>query len=191
MGAAYFRAAIPEPYRILGRHLHPFSLGHYIILKRFGCAFVADEAATATREDLIFGVFVCSLTYEEFHEWLNRKDLFKKVKKWGKKVGVFDLPSKAALFQEYIKAGQEHPKFWLEQEDDKPSGAHWVQSVITALTGSLGYSRSEALNAPLCQSLFDFYKHAENLGVVTIIDDETAARIEQDNVPETTSGNRN
>ena len=73
--ADYFTAAIPEPWQILGLRLKSFSLGHYRILKRFKCAFVDDETSQVTREDLIFGVLVCSMTPKEFMQLLNEGDL--------------------------------------------------------------------------------------------------------------------
>lgn len=66
-----FEAALPQPYRVLGIKLKPFCLGHYLLLRRHGCAFVADEQARATREDLIFAVLVCSQSFDEFQSWIN------------------------------------------------------------------------------------------------------------------------
>src|SRR5438876_959627 len=86
MNAAYFQAAIPEPFTILGLRLKPLSLGRYRLLKRFGCAFVAEEETGANIEDLIIGVLVCSMRCDEFIEWAHSKHFAKDIKRWGKRV---------------------------------------------------------------------------------------------------------
>ena len=61
-----FAAKLPVPYRILGLRLRPFSLGHYIHLRRQGCAFVSDSVTNATPTDLVMACLVCSMSFEEF-----------------------------------------------------------------------------------------------------------------------------
>ncbi len=179
MSAAYFKAAIPEPYRILGLKLKPFSLGHYFLMRRFGNGFVGDETTNASREDLLLGILICSMRHDEFLKFIEQKDFIKQIKKWGKKAGIFDLPSKAMLFRDYLKAAQEAPQFWIEQEDGTESGGHWSQAVLTTLMGQLGYSRAEAMETPLAQALADFYKHAESLGIVRLMTDEEIAQVQE------------
>jgi len=193
MGAAYFKAAIPEPYRILGLKLKPFSLGHYFILRRFECSFVDDEKATATLEDLIFAVSVCSMSYKDFLEFIERKyypwwsvllswvwpwhrpkPRFvwpREARKWGKQAGLFDFKSKVALFMQYLNEATEQPQYWVEEEG-KPSGAHWAQALYDSLIGQVGYTQEQALNNPLAQCLSDFYRHAESVGSVRLMTDQ-------------------
>jgi hypothetical protein len=57
----YFSAAYPEPWQILGVNLRPFSVGHYLKLKRLNCAFVADGESLASVGDLLLGVIICSM----------------------------------------------------------------------------------------------------------------------------------
>lgn len=77
-----FAASLPEPHRILGQTLKPFCLGHYFILSRYDCAFVAAQETTATREDLIFAVLVCSMSYEEFTEWIEPRPVKWRHRMW-------------------------------------------------------------------------------------------------------------
>lgn len=188
MPAAYFRAAIPEPFRILGLRLKAFSLGHYLILKRFGCAFVSETDARATREDLVFGVLVCSMDHDEFLAFMDHAEFLKSIQKWGHEVGLFDLKEKALLFQRYIEEGTQQPKFWIEQDDNDPSGSHWSQVMITTLRGKLGYTRHEVLNAPLTRAFSDFYKFAEESGIVRIMTDEEIAKSGEREKAETLNG---
>lgn len=80
MSNTYSTAAYPDPWRVLGIQLKPFSLGHYLKLHRLNCAFVADESRTATLGDLLLGVAVCSMdshpdaSRDPFWQWLNRAE---------------------------------------------------------------------------------------------------------------------
>jgi hypothetical protein len=179
MSAAYFRAAIPEPFRILGLKLKPFSLGHYFNLKRFDSAFVAEEQREATREELIFAVLVCSMGHEEFIEFIEKPGAFRTITKWGRKCGIFDLPSKLELFKTYLSEGTKQPQFWIEEDDGNQSGSHWSQAVLSVLMGQGGYTRKEVLSAPLAQAFADFYKLAENNGLIRLMTEEEIAEAER------------
>lgn len=166
--ADYFTAAIPEPWQILGLRLKSFSLGHYRILKRFKCAFVDDETSQVTREDLIFGVLVCSMTPKEFMQLLNEGDLVGEAQKWGEKCGLFDLNEKAQLFKDYIDAHSVVPPYW-EGEEGKPSGAHWAQCVESTLRSKLGWTDEEIDTQPLSKAFADYFKQAENDGMIKLM----------------------
>ncbi len=195
-----FIATQPEPYRILGLKLLPFSLGHYFILTRHGCAFVSDSLKGATRADLTLACLVCSMTYEQWREFSNPDPMSfwerllgylplyapsqeRKLRRhgqrialtvlqWGRKIGVFDLKVKASLFQKYLTDNSTSPKYWVLRENKDESGGHWAHNVLVTLTGELGFSQSEAMNMPLREALMHFYKHAESLGIVRLMTPE-------------------
>jgi hypothetical protein len=179
MTASYDRAAIPEPFQILGLRLKPFCLGHFLLLRRFECGFVSEASAVATREDLLLGILVCSMSYEEFLDFLQEDNFLEQLRDWGKKAGLFDLKEKALLFQRYLTEGTEKPGVWFE-EDGEESAAHWSQAVFNTLAGQLNASRSEALNMPLTQAFMDFYKHAEGLGVISFMTEEEMELVESE-----------
>lgn len=174
--ASYFTAAVPEPCRVLGLLLKPFSLGHYLILSRFNSAFVDEGPRDATRDEVVFAVLVCHFTYGQFFDFIAQKDFAAQVKAWGKQQGVFSIKEKAAILQKYISEASEMPGFVFEEEGSK-SGAHWAQTVKVAVVGHCGYTHDEAMNAPLRQVLADFLKHAESNGAVTILSDEEMEQI--------------
>lgn len=175
MSAAFFKAAIPEPFVILGLRLKPFSLGHYILMNRFEVAFVAAGEATADIPDLVLGVLICSKTYDDFLAFIDREDCQKQVEEWGEKIGMFEFVDKVKIFSEYIAHHSEIPKFVYETETTE-SGGQWAQAVLLSLTGQLGYSREEALNIPLSEALTNYFKHAENQGLIRLMTaDEIAA----------------
>ena len=131
MGAAYFKAVIPEPFRILGLTLKPLSLGRYRLLKRFECAFVAEGETSAGVPDLLLGLVICSTRVDEFLAAAESQRLQKDVRRWGRRIcpqawiGLLpvvgklwrknhsvDVLSKMSLFKKYIEAGSVVPMYW-------------------------------------------------------------------------------
>lgn len=175
----YFADQFPVPYRVLGKKLKPFCLGHYTLLAHpsIDCAFVSDEALSPTQADLIVGVLICSKTWEQGMQFIDRGK-FGEVAKWAEETGPFDLAEKSKLFKEYIETGSEMPKF-IEMDDEprKPSGAHWVQAVKLCLMSSVGYTESQVMNIPLRQAFADYFKYAESQGLVRLM---TAEELDED-----------
>ena len=197
-----FAAALPEPYRILGLKLRPFSLGHYVILSRHGSAFVAEQEGRATREDLIFAVLVCSMSFEEFNEWIDSGPL-----PWRQKaLAVFRFITSRSSLAELLlalrrSAAEYHVARWgrqvgvfdlaekaalfkryvdehsalpkyWEEKESKPSGGHWSQAVFLTLTGELGFTATQAWNMGLREAFLHFFKHAESIGAVRLMSPE-------------------
>lgn len=159
-------AANPEPYQILGLKLKPFCLGHCEHMERHGVVFASGETADATLPDLLLGVFICSQSYEQFSRFIERPKWADEIKRWGAKCGEFDAAAKLKLFSDYMRNGSQQPVVIFEQ-DGKTSGAHWIQCVKISLMQA-GYSETRAMNMPLSQALADFFKIAENNGVLRI-----------------------
>jgi hypothetical protein len=198
MSDAYFQRAFPEPYRILGLSLRPMSLGRYRLLKRFDCAFVAEEEARAQLGDLIIGVLICSMRCDEFLEWAGSKDFAQDVSQWGDRIlgmgflGIpgrmglinppfgrwwrkrhgFNVVEKMQLFNRYISEANKLPAFLQEEGDNSASGAHWTQSMEVALRGELGWTKEEIDEEPLSKAIADYYKWLENQGAIQLLSDE-------------------
>ena len=170
----YANAFVPEPFRILGLRLKPFSLGHYLLLRRFNCAFVQDEPGSATVDDLVLGVLICSLSQSAFLQFIEQKDFLKQMAAWGKKFGSVDFKEKADLFQQYLRQGLSEPDYITLRGTDSPGG-DWAQSLKLTLTSKLGHTEAEAMDMPLSQALADYYKLAENEGVIRLITPEERA----------------
>jgi len=187
---SYFQAAIPEPFRILGLALRPLSLGHYRLLKRFDCAFVADGEAKAGPGDLILGLLICSMPPGEFLSWLSSPHFYKEVRAWGRGLTPFAwlsaLPwigkwyrrrwgfnvfEKVALFRRYLEEHSAVPAHWVER-DGGNSGAHWSQAMEVALRGELNWSAEEINEQPLSKAIADYFKWAENQGAIRLMSKE-------------------
>jgi len=201
MSPSYFSAAIPEPFRILGLSLKPLSLGRYRLLRRFECAFVAEEEAAAGVSDLLLGGVICSMRVDEFLEKAGAASqgrLQREIRRWGRRVcpwawisavplvgkwwrkhHAFDALEKMALFRRYLDEGSVVPKYWEEEGGGRSSGAHWAQSVEVVLRGELGWTAEEINEAPLSKALADYFRWAENKGLVRLMTAEEVAYVEE------------
>lgn len=179
----YATAALPEPVRLLGLQLRPFSLGHYIKLKRFCCAFVDESTTDATIGDVLLGVLCCSMasdvdpSKDEFLLFADSKNFNKQVWKWCRKIRRDNIKEKAKLFASYIKRGSEMPLYWDGENDGAETGASWAHVVYECLVADLGYTPNEALNMPMSRALFDYFRHAERNGAVELMRPEDAEQI--------------
>jgi hypothetical protein len=188
MKAAYFTAAIPEPFRILGLQLKPLSLGRYRLMRRFDCAFVGEKEASATMGDLVIGLLICSMRCDEFLKFVEAKDFQKQIRKWGKRVSSspiigripwlgrrwrktrsFNVIEKIALFKRYIEEGSTMPEYIEEHSNNGGGGAHWCQSVEVVLRSEVGWSEEEINESPLTKAFSDYFTWAEGKGAVRLM----------------------
>jgi hypothetical protein len=167
-----------KPVSILGLKLRQFCLGHYLALAAEDVSYVSDHDASPTMEDLVFGAFVCSLTWEEYNSMIDSDSLAAEVERWALAVsleivkpGV--LAGESKRFSDYIREATASPKYWIEGDGAaRPSGIHWALAMKATLTGKLGYSRSESLNVPFAESLSDYLAQAESAGTIRLWTDD-------------------
>lgn len=204
----YWEAAYPDPFTILGLRLKPFSLGHYFILRRLNCAFVSDAETVADKSDLLLATVVCSMSPEEFLQFLDqkpggitaslselkragmraawgalwRRSFWQEIAAWARRVGEFNFQEKAELLRAYIEVQTEQPAYWIEKEDDHGAGGHWSHCLMHALISQCGYTLEQALSAPISQCLQDYFKRAEATGAVRLLTPEEMKEA-QDGVP--------
>lgn len=168
MSADFFTAAIPEPVTILGVRLRAFSLGHVLLLNRFGNAYGIGTAPALP--DLIQAVVICSQDYQSALADMDNPALPKWVSDWQRsiqprnKFGIrkselgFSVPAKLLEFAEYIRAGSTFPIFSVE---DNKAGTKidvpLVQSVKVCLQSKMGLSEDEVLNRPWGLCLWDYF----------------------------------
>jgi hypothetical protein len=183
---AYFKAVLPEPYRILGLTLRPLSLGRYLLLKRFNCSFVAEGPALPRPGDLLIGIFICSFRCGEFLALLESGKFVQEMERWGEKVfktgpwrkylpkklqrpEPFNYVEKVELFKRYLNEGTATPEYFQKDDGGQVSGAHWSQSVEVVLRSELGWTTEEIQEAPLSKAISDYYKWLENKGVIDLV----------------------
>lgn len=187
----YFSRAIPEPYCILGLKLRPLSVGRYRLLKRFNVAFVADEAAEATVQDLLLGVLICSMRVEEFVEFAASPNFTKEVRRWSRAIfphpwicalpfigkwwrgrHAFNIVEKMNLFERYIADAQKIPRYTMRHNSPSTNQAHWSHNIEICLRSELGWTGEEINEQPLSKALADYFRHAENQGTIRVLSDE-------------------
>jgi hypothetical protein len=183
--ASYFKAAIPEPFRIFGVRLLPLSIGRYRLMARFGCAFVAEEESSATMDDLLLGIMVCSMRCDEFLAFIESGTLEQELKRWGARIRAeikreehFSLLEKIGLFQRYLTEASAIPQYWQETEAQGGSAAHWAQSLEVTLRSELGYTLEEIQEGPLSKAIVDYFKHHENQGSIRLMTEEEIQQAE-------------
>lgn len=173
----FYLSALPDPVVLLGQRLNPLSIGHLMLLRRFECAFITP-GKIPTLDDLAFGVFICSQTFEECLAALNDDDLPKKLTRWGKLVAKFNFADKSAGFVAYLEAGSRGPRLGACESAGRLPGAPFLQRVRMILQGKLNYSLSEAMNCPWGLALWEYFAFFEMEGAVKLYSAEDAARQE-------------
>lgn len=202
--ADYFTDLVPEPYRILGLTLRPLSLGRYRLMRRFGVAFVDDDAAKADAGDLLLGVLICSMRCDEFLKFANSPGFAKEIRRWSRKIfphpwicalpfglgkwwrtkHAFDLREKMQLFQNYIESNSKSPRYWDESDNARLSGAHWSHSCEVVLRGQVGWTLEEINEEPLNKAIWDYYKHMESQGLIRLMTKDEIEHIDRQPTPE-------
>lgn len=174
-----FSAAFPPIFTILGTQLLPLSLGRYRLMKWAGVAFVAEEEAEATVEDLFTGIAICAMPCSEFCGLIRSGKLQRTLERWGKKLRKqirrtpgFNIYEKIALFQKYILQGQKMPWIALPVQSSSPpdyTHTHWSNSLEVVLRGQLGWSKEEIDEQPLTKAFVDYFKYLEGQGQVRLM----------------------
>jgi len=183
----YLKAAFPDPFTVLGKRLHPFSLGHALLLRRFECDPVE------TLDQLIRAVIICSRPAARVLEAFDDPRLNWKLKWWSFRLRRLDrkrskrsaehrsaptIKDRIALFHEYIACHTGNGPRVLESEEfgtGGPSGAPFLQHLRTTLISRLHYSPAEAMDAPYSLALWDYYTYWENEGRADIHSEERLA----------------
>ena len=168
MSAEFYTAAIPEPVAILGVRLRPFSLGHVMLLNRFGNAF--GTGASPSIEDLIQAIVICSQKYADALADMDNPKLPEIVAAWQRKLAPrnrlgfrsaglgFSPAVEIARFTEYVRAGSSFPLFTVkENHQGDPMGVPMVQSVKVLLQSKMGFSEADVLDRPWGLCLWDYF----------------------------------
>lgn len=157
-------AALPEPHYSCGVRLRPFSIGHWLLLNRFGVSFVTGQDHELG--DLLVACLICSDTYEGFTRSIETCNVAKVMadwryrlaggfagqlrRRWKKLRGQFvspdeiiglDVGAECARFQEYLDA---HGVGWSMPNE-------WA----VPRTVSVDQNRGEPINSPGVMVLLD------------------------------------
>lgn len=180
----FYLAHEPEPTRILGVDLRPYSLGHIILLSRLGSSFVLGGEPTL--DDLAVTVFFCSLSYEEGRSvlctgkvdvqtrWgIRRLSLDDAMARWHRRIGEFDFSEKVKEVEAYMKAGSRHPMVSSKHgynPDTLACDCPFVQEVKVVLMSRMHFKEAEILDRPWSKCLWDYYTLLMIDGDLRIVD---------------------
>lgn len=172
----------PTPI-ILGLKLLPFSLGMAILLKAADSKFLSGGLDKLTTKEiiveLVFGILVCSTTYDDFNEEINNGQFDKYVKKYvqelvgeinsSKEFNIFD---KISQFANYLKAGTVAPLYEIKESDKNSVSSNPIEpeeAIISTLMTDCGYTRNECLQLPLTETLSAYLLHAFKQGAIDLV----------------------
>lgn len=175
------RVIIPQP-TVLGLRLHPFTLGHSMLLKSANSVFIVGGIEQLTIKDLIgelvFALLVCSTDYDTFLKEANSKDFADYVAGYVEALNeeieaadVFNLYDKLTMFRQYIKDGTSTPYYYQSADSSSDISTNPVeieQSIISTLMADCNYTRSECLNLPLTETLSAFLLYAHKQGTINL-----------------------
>lgn len=176
---AYYKAAAPQPWTILGLELRPFSAGHLILLNRIESPFVGASNDEITWLDLAMAIAICSKPFEEGLALLNETDLCDQIGAWLAQYqaagGQLDLPAKVAEFGEYLNEGNETPGYLYKEGGSEIGDVPVVQVVKAFLLSKTSMSEEKFLDRSWALSIWDFLSIQAQEGQVTLCSRETVS----------------
>lgn len=188
MSHAFYQAAIPDAWEILGVKLRPFSLGHVILLHRIDSPFVSRTLSDhPTFDDLALSVLICSESYEKAVECLDYPHLPRVLRSWAdrltgmdrwtvrmglRKARIIDFLQPAIEFSNYIREHSKIPDYDFNPADFSEMHCPEVQMVKVTLMREMGFSESELLDRSWGLCLWDYVVLRAQDGKVKMIDAE-------------------
>ena len=162
------RETIPQPRTVAGVSLRPFCLGHHLHFRALSLPFIGSAAADFGRDDLILGIAICGLTYEEGHQAIQENELGGIISRWRKKVrGPWFNPTKIdwddveQSFREHLATGYQMPPIWKRGDDcGVELSSPWEVLLKTRLLLT-GLSESEILNGYLPARWYEYFAAVE------------------------------
>jgi hypothetical protein len=176
MDAAYLKAAHPEPFRILGKDLKPFCMGHELLLQRFKNRFSIESEDQPDESDLIIAVYICSHQYEPGFS-LDNFRIWPRAWVYGKTLGQRFMLSAMLRFHQYIEAHTEIPEYYIQGDpEERTVGAPTIQAVKVARLKNSSATELDILNEPFSKVFWDHLTWLEGQGQIQIVDEAEKER---------------
>jgi hypothetical protein len=192
----YAEALLPDRIRILGRTLHPYCIGHALLLHRIGSPFVSPSSPLSgerTEErgpesgvgDLLLALWILSRPWQQAAAGLRKRRTRWLLNLWGWQLR--QLNSDLALFhaqcqiQECLGRAWDGPDLWEEQaaKTNRKSGAPVLASLKVMLCGIFKCSEDQALSTPIRVALFDTAAWAETQGAIQWVNEDELSDIDE------------
>jgi len=183
---AFLAAAFPEPFRILGCDLLPFSVGHHMLLAQLGNRFVATEEQPGAI-DVFQLLFVCSRPYaraaagvrgrpfRRFLQCIEARLLIRKVLVWLGLLNVQSVEPRAFVdaISAYLLAHSKGPELAPDiGQTKREPGTPFIQFVSITLLSRLNHTFTEAMAKPWGHALHDVFAFWELEGRIRLVSQE-------------------
>jgi hypothetical protein len=160
-------AAIPQPKVVAGVLLHPFCLGHHLLLKHLGLPFAGNPEADCGPDDVVVGIAICGLTYGEGIMAVHHGELPDIIARWRKRAGgpwwkpvAINMDESEEKFREYLRDGYQMPPVWRHEGAGIDMTAPWEYLLKCRLV-SAGFSEDEVLSGYLPSRWYDYFTVSE------------------------------
>jgi hypothetical protein len=149
--AAFARAAVPSPTRILNLPLRPYSVGHSLWLAAADNPLGEDGAPNSSITPLqaLEAIWICSHTWDELGEMHRRWLTLLKLWIWRWRRRGLDPAQAAAYFQNYRRAGSDFPPIDSMGDDGRTAGAPAPAVLLQFLMMKMGKTEPQAMDYPL------------------------------------------
>jgi hypothetical protein len=174
----YLKAVIPRQARVLGQRLRPLTLGHVMVLTRYGSPFVTGERQPQFG-DLCFAVWVCKRNWKELLRGISdlsfKKEVlflrwFAKLRNKGKAILVF--------IQYLTQAMQQPNLFFNKVEGAKPTSMNNLHYMKMVLVSKMHKTSEEAMNTPFGEAIYDIAALGEGEGACGFVTDSDLEALE-------------
>ena len=168
----YLKAVIPPQARVLGQRLNPLSLGHMMVLSRYGSPFVTGDRQPMFG-DLCFAVWVCKRNWKQLLKGIADSDFMRDIR-FLRLIGRFRNKNKAmATLVEYLTQAMTEPSlFFNKVEGGKPTSMNNLHYLKIVLMQKLNKTAEQAMDTPFGEAVYDLAAIGESEGVCGFVTDE-------------------
>lgn len=167
----YLKAVIPHQARVLGQRLRPLSLGHMMVLTRYGSPFVTGERQPQFG-DLCFAVWVFKRNWEQVIQGIADSAFIRDIR-FLRFIGRFRNKNKAMMtLVEYLTQAMKEPSlFFNKVEGGKPTSMNNLHYLKIILMQKLNKTAEQAMNTPFGEAVYDLAAIGEAEGVCGFVTD--------------------
>lgn len=168
----YVSALFPDIFRVLGKPLQAYTLGHAMLLQRLDNPIVVGGRNPALG-DLAQFIAICRRSYPSALRMVSA-DWRARLALW--RARPHPVYAGKAFYQigKYLRASSSMPKRW-ENEDGAPIGTPFLQQVKLTLMMNLGKSELQALCTPFALAMWDACGCWEMEGRIRLADEDSLA----------------
>lgn len=161
------RDAVPDVHVVGKVELRPFSLGHHLVFLKASLPFCDKASAVAKCDfaDVLVGVAMCGMSYEENLETAHKDEYGKLIETWQSKLrkgllrrSIAEPESKVREdFEAYLKDGYRLPPVHRRDYRDGVEITSPWEILLRVRLKMAGFSESDVMNGYLPGLWYDYY----------------------------------